>query len=154
MIVPRRILHVDDDPQITSLVGTYLRGFGFETLPVHDPSQAIRQLSTTRERIVLLDIDMPQLDGLTLLKQIKAFDGGIQVVMLSGLVTMTTVLQSLHWGAEACYFKPISDIRPLADGLDACFQKIERWWNTLEDLNVRRKSEANSSAALAEGLFV
>jgi CheY-like chemotaxis protein len=142
MIASRRILHVDDDPQITNLVSKYLAAYGFETAAIHDPCQVIQQLPRFQERVVLLDIDMPRINGLELLKEIKTFDGGIQVIMLTGLVTMTTVLQSLQLGAEACFFKPISEIEPLAEALSDCFRKIDRWWTTLDDLSGRRKTES------------
>jgi len=148
MTLPRHILHVDDDPQITTLVAKYLNAHGYQATAIHDPCQVIHRLPQFQERVVLLDIDMPLINGLELLKQIKAFDGGIQVVMLTGLVTMTTVLQSLRLGAEACHFKPITDIRPLIDALDGCFRKIERWWATLDDLSARRKSEAEQLGAV------
>ena len=54
---------------------------------------------------MLLDIDMPNINGLELLEEIKQFDGGIQVIMLTGVVTTTNVLrfstegQSL-WGPD------------------------------------------------------
>lgn len=150
MNVRRRILHVDDDPEITDLVAAYLADYGYETTPIHDPTQVIQQLPKFQERVVLLDIDMPRINGLQLLTEIKEFDGAVQVVMLTGLVTMTTVLQSLRMGAEACFFKPITDIEPVVNGLEACFRKIERWWATLDDLTRRRKTEAESTAATVD----
>ena len=88
---------------------------------------------------MLLDIDMPRINGLELLKEIKAFDGGILVIMLSGIVTQTTVFQSLRMGAEACFFKPLTDAEPLVDAISDCFRKLDRWWNTLDEL-VRRRN--------------
>ena len=137
MRVPRRILHVDDDPQITSLVAHLLTRYGFTVAAVHYPCEVIRELPRFQERVVLLDIDMPRMNGLELLKDIKTFDGSIQVVMLTGMVTMTTVLQSLRMGAEACFFKPVADAVPLADALNSCFQKIDRWWVALDELSSR-----------------
>ena len=146
MNVPRRILHVDDDPEVTGLVGEYLKDRGYESIAIHDPRQVIQRLPRYQERVVLLDIDMPHINGLELLPEIKKFDGGIQVVMLTGLVTMTSVLQSLRWGAEACLFKPLTDVEPLFDALDACHQKLERWWHTLDELTRRRKAESVEAA--------
>lgn len=147
MLVPRRILHVDDDPQMTALVAAYLKQFDYETIALHDPCQVMQQLPRCQARVVLLDIDLPRVNGLELLQEIKNFDGGIQVVMLTGLVTMTTVLQSLRLGAEACFFKPIVQIEPLVDALGDCFRKLDRWWLTLDELSRRRKSELADPAA-------
>ena len=152
MILPRRILHVDDDPEIIALVAEHLREYGYQTQPIHDPSLVMRRLARSQERVVLLDIDMPGTDGLRLLQEVKEFDGAVQVVMLTGLATMTTVLQSLRLGAEACFFKPIVDVEPLVGGLEACFQKIERWWATLDDLSRRRNAECRRPAASAGAL--
>ncbi len=146
----RPVLHVDDDPTITRLVAQLLSNYGFQTTTIHDPREVVSQLPRLQERVVLLDIDMPQLNGLELLREIKSFDGGIQVVMLTGLVTMTTALQSLRQGAEACFFKPISNVEPMVEAIEACFRKLDRWWNTLDELSRRRKEEMFSAARLGE----
>jgi DNA-binding NtrC family response regulator len=143
MVTPRQILHIDDDRDVTSLVAEYLKDHGYAATAINDPREVILQLPKHQERMILLDIDMPHINGLDLLKQIKAFDGGIQVVMLTGLVNMTTVLQALRWGAEACFFKPIIDVAPLVEAFDDCFRKIDRWWTTLSELT--RNQKANSS---------
>jgi hypothetical protein len=54
---------------------------------------------------------------------------------------MTSVLESMRRGAEACLFKPLNDVAPLLKTLDAAFQKIDHWWDTLQDLTSRRKTE-------------
>jgi len=136
----RTILHIDDDPSLLKIVSKKLSLSGYDVHSLDDPKQTSRELITTGARLVLLDIDMPDIDGLTLLEDIKRHDGGIQVIMLTGLVSMTTVLQSMRWGAEACVFKPITDIQPLTTAIDAAFEKIDRWWMALDELNLRKSS--------------
>jgi len=134
----RTILHIDDDPSLLKIVSKKLSLSGYDVHSLEDAKKTSRELITTGARLVLLDIDMPDIDGLTLLKEIKRHDGGIQVVMLTGLVSMTTVLQSMRWGAEACVFKPITDLQPLTTAIDAAFEKIDRWWMSLDELNLRK----------------
>ena len=141
----RTILHVDDDPQITRIVAAQLNAHGYRVAKLHDPLEALEALDAimhSQYRLVLLDIDMPGLNGLDLLRQIKAFDGGIQALMLTGVVSMSAVLQSLRIGAEACFFKPIEDYGPLLEAVESTFAKIDRWWNTLEELSCRRREGA------------
>jgi CheY-like chemotaxis protein len=132
---------VDDDPQITRLVEAHLESFGFEVTAIHDPREVIQNIPKLEQRVVLLDIDMPRINGLELLKELKSFDGGILAVMLTGIVTQTTVFRSLRLGAEACFFKPLTDPLPLVDALTDCFRKLDRWWNTLDELVQRRKTD-------------
>jgi DNA-binding NtrC family response regulator len=143
---PRSILHVDDDPNITSLLARRLTSRGYTVDSLNDPRQCISRLIGNRHRVVLLDVDMPGQDGLSLLKEIKSHDGGIQVIMLTGLVTMSSALQSLRWGAEACFFKPLPDIDPLVMALEDAFRKLDRWWQTLDDLSHRRRHEQMTHA--------
>ena len=150
MMETRQILHVDDDPLLTAMVAKRLQAYGYQTTPLHDPQEVIRELPRFQERVMLLDIDMPGVNGMDLLKQVKASDSGILVVMLTGLTTMNTVLRSLHLGAEACFFKPLTDYDPLADALADCFRKIDRWWAVLNDLATRRKAEWEQRAAVVE----
>ena len=137
----RHVLHVDDDPQVCRIVHRQLSLRGFEVTSIHDPKQVIDVLLKNECRVVICDIDMPGIDGLELLRQIKQHDGGVQVIMLTGLVTMTSVLRSLRLGAEACLFKPLTDVKPLEIALEDAFRKLNRWWDTLEELSSRRRGE-------------
>lgn len=88
------VLHVDDDPAILKLIARALDTRGYKVVSVENPEHAISRLFQSAARVVLLDIEMPGKDGLTLLREIKQHDSGIQVIMLTGLVSMGTVLQS------------------------------------------------------------
>lgn len=134
----KSILHVDDDPQMTRLVAEFLRRKGYEVTSLNDPTQTLRALSNSDYRVVLLDIDMPQIDGLELLRQIKRNYGGSQVIMLTGLVTVSNLLQSYRWGAEFYIFKPLTDFAPLLSAIETVFRKIDHWWVALEELSKQR----------------
>ena len=133
------ILHVDDDPLIQKIVGKRLEDIGYDVTAISDPTQVMREIVHSHQRLVLLDIEMPQVNGLQLLKEIKQNDGSTQVIVLTGIVNMQTVLQSFRWGAEYCFFKPIEDIGPLAEAIQRTFWKIDHWWHTVEELTKQRR---------------
>ncbi|PQO42966.1 hypothetical protein C5Y93_24910 [Blastopirellula marina] len=134
----KKVLHVDDDPQILRLVHRQLSSAGFEVISLDQPEKAMKTLVDSSIRVCILDIEMPRINGLDLLRDIKQYDGGIQVVMLTGLVTLSTVLDSMRFGAEGCLFKPVDDFEPLIETLRAAFAKNARWWSALHDLKQRQ----------------
>ncbi len=143
----RKILHVDDDSDMLRLVSTKLSSHGYKITSVDDPTVVPGIIFQSGARLVLLDIDMPHVNGITLLKQIKQVDGGIQAVMLTSLVSMGTALESMRAGAEACLFKPITDFGPLLMTLDLAYGKIDRWRQSLKDLRELKESHPELATA-------
>lgn len=136
------VLHVDDDPAMTTFVQRLLAKTGIECTTLNDPRQALNLIQEQNIRVVILDIDMPRISGIDLLQQIKRFDGGINVIMLTGVVTQTTVIHSLRRGAAACIFKPLSNPQQLVDMVELAFASIDRWWNSLRELAALRRDAA------------
>jgi DNA-binding NtrC family response regulator len=137
--VNRTILHVDDDPQFTRIVAHVLQRKGYEVVSLNDPQQVLGELIRHGYRIVLLDIDMPGIDGIDMLRRIKEYDGGVQVIMLTGLVTLSNAMAAFRRGAEACFFKPLEDYSPLVNAIEATFHKIDHWWQALHELTRQRR---------------
>lgn len=144
---PPLVLHVDDDPSILALVSRKLETHGVKVVSITDPNKAIRTLLETGARVVLLDIDMPKKDGLTLLREIKKLDAGIQVIMCTGMVSINTVLCATALGAETCIFKPIVNLNEITEAIDRAFEKIDRWWIALKDWIERKKATGDAQDA-------
>lgn len=138
----RIILHVDDDSVILRLVQAVLSKRGFTVISVSDPELAIQKLQESSARLVLLDIDMPGRSGLTLLREIKKLDGTIQVFMLTGMVSMATILRATRLGADECLFKPIENFEELGDAAERAYDRTMRWWRTLREWKSRKKAAA------------
>ena len=143
----RLVLHVDDDPDFLRLIRVKLGKQGIEVVSEPDPRQAIKVRRECGAQIVLMDVNMPWIDGITLLDEMKQQDGGTQIIMLTGLVSLSTVLESMRKGAEACIFKPLDTYDELLSVVDACIEKSERWWHSLQDLCDRRNQPQPSPFA-------
>jgi len=141
MSTAKIVLHVDDDQAILDIVGAALRKRGYKVISISDPRKAVQTLCESSARIAILDIDMPEIDGLTLLRDIKLRDAGIKVVMLTGMVSMGTVLQATRLGAEECVFKPIKRMDDIGDAVDRCFANIESWWDALREWIARHNEQ-------------
>lgn len=73
--------------------------------------QAIEQYKTAKPDLVLMDITMPEMDGITALKEIKKLDSSAKVVMCSGLGEQPLVIESIQNGAKDFVTKPIQENR-------------------------------------------
>jgi DNA-binding NtrC family response regulator len=137
----KTVLHVDDDQAILNLVRVSLQKRGYTVISVIDPLIALAILNKSGARVAILDIEMPGMDGLALLREIKQRDAGIKTIMLTGMVSMGTILQATRLGAEECVFKPIKDLNYLSDAVDRCFQNIDSWWDALREWIGRNNEE-------------
>jgi two-component system chemotaxis response regulator CheY len=70
--MPKRVLTVDDSKTMRDMVGFTLRGAGFEVLEAEDGVRALSVLSTNSVDLIITDINMPNMDGVTLVKQLRA----------------------------------------------------------------------------------
>jgi DNA-binding response OmpR family regulator len=131
---------------VSKLISYHLKKHGYEVVSVQDPNQVMETLMRTGARVVLLDIDMPHKDGLTVLREIKLRDAGIQVTMCTGMVSMQTVLRSTSMGAEGLIFKPLSDLTKVSEAIDISFGKIDNWWRALAEWKEINRSENESVA--------
>ena len=74
----------------------------------------VNLLKNTKAEIALMDINMPEMDGLAALKEIKSFDPGARVVMLTALGQESVVLQAIKSGARDFVVKPFEKERVLS----------------------------------------
>src|SRR3954471_23280631 len=82
-----RCLLIDDDGDSREAYAEYLRGFGYDVEELGDARNAMAAIATCRPDIVLLDLQMPHLDGFDLLHLIKAVPGPpLPVMVISALV--------------------------------------------------------------------
>ncbi len=104
---PRRILVVDDEETVRTLLQRYLQRQGFEVLAAQDGLQALELFRDNPCDLILSDVRMPGLDGISLLKAVKEINRRVPVVLISGFGEVETVVAALKAGAENFLSKPL-----------------------------------------------
>ncbi len=105
--IRKRMLVVDDEPEVREVLVEYLQSKGFEALPAGDGEEALRRFVEYHPHIVFLDIQMPGLSGVETLRRIKALGQETCVVMVSGIEDVKTARQTLALGAADYVTKPV-----------------------------------------------
>ena len=108
-----RILVVDDDPQIRRVIKTTLVIQGYETADAKSGEEAIEKLREEKHDLVLLDMNMPGIDGLQTCRVIREFSG-IAIVMLTVRDSEKDKVAALDAGADDYVTKPFSTPELLA----------------------------------------
>jgi len=102
-----RVLIVDDEDTLRLTIKTRLASGGFETDAAVDGEEALEKLKQSRFDVVLLDINMPRMDGITALGIISDLHPHTDVIMLTGFADFTTAIECLKKGAKDYLVKPI-----------------------------------------------
>lgn len=133
-----KILLIDDEKTITDSLIRFLEFEGHEVDALNDPLKAMALIGKTNYMVVICDISMPGKNGLELLSEIKKYNGMIQVIMITGFVTMDNILSCLREGASDCLFKPL-DLDQFRDAVEEAVGKIQKWEKILKWLQKGKK---------------
>ncbi|OFW45567.1 MAG: hypothetical protein A3J29_15115 [Acidobacteria bacterium RIFCSPLOWO2_12_FULL_67_14b] len=136
------LLLVDDDAQIRQLLNEIGTRAGFEVLEAADGSGAIEMLHRRHMDLVLLDLHMPRVNGLDVLRAVRAGGSSSQIALMSGAASVEDAVEAIKLGATEYFSKPLDIARVRA--------LLERMRRQYED----RNSVFDSDAALAERLEV
>jgi DNA-binding response OmpR family regulator len=105
---PKRILVVDDEPEVRQLMEHFLTERGYEVRLAENGRLGLLALDTFRPDVVLLDMHMPELDGLETLKRIAAREPSLPVIMVTVNDDVETTTRLLQLGAADYVPKPFN----------------------------------------------
>ena len=94
-----RLLVVDDDKKLCRLIKDYLEPLGYDVVTVHTGKQGLEKALAETFDAVILDIMMPEMDGLEVLRQLRA-TSHVPVLMLTGLGEESDRIVGLEMGAD------------------------------------------------------
>ena len=107
MVNDEVIVLVDDDPMIREPIRLYFEEFGFPVVEAESGQRFKEILSTHNVALTLLDIGLPDVDGVELLSDIKRDYPDVAILMLTGIADLQTALECIRKGADDYLAKPV-----------------------------------------------
>ncbi|HKK89990.1 MAG TPA: response regulator [Desulfobacteraceae bacterium] len=112
------ILLIDDETEFVSALAERLKIRGYQPQTAENGETGITMIANARFDVVVLDLMMPGLSGLETLKQIKAMDNSLPVILLTGHGSTKDGLEGMRIGASDYLMKPL-DINDLIDKISS-----------------------------------
>jgi len=131
---PPVLLVVDDEQGILEVVGRFARRAGFEVVACAGGSEAMRQLQIRKADLAMVDLRMPDVGGLDVLRAIRDADPRCQIILMTGFASIDTAVEAIKLGAMDYMSKPLD------------FQRLEELLNSVrEEIDQRRSLHAIES---------
>jgi EAL domain-containing protein (putative c-di-GMP-specific phosphodiesterase class I) len=105
--VQTRVLLVDDEISLGRALSKILTLDGAEVVSAANGSEAIKRLDAGSFDVIVSDIRMPEMDGISLLRAIRARDLDVPVIFLTGSPTIETAIEAMEYGAFGYLLKPV-----------------------------------------------
>ena len=115
--VPITVLYVEDEPEIRKTTACVLEMYFQRVLSAANGEEGVEVFSREHPDIVVSDIRMPVMDGLEMMRRIRALDPDVPVILITAFADSANLLQAIELGVFACVPKPL-DCRRLFETID------------------------------------
>ena len=132
-----KMMLVDDEERFLSTTKKLLSRKGYDVLTAISGNEALDILKSHSIDVVILDVKMPGMDGITTLKEIKKLYPLVEVIMLTGHATVDSAVDGLKSGATDYLMKP-TDINTLIEKSREAFEKKQRMEEKIRVAQTRR----------------
>jgi two-component system nitrogen regulation response regulator GlnG len=151
-----KILVVDDEAEIRSLLAAVLQSKGYEVVTAADGAAALQAVPRERPAVILMDLSMPRMNGMDALPEIKRLDAEVPVIICTAHADLATAVRAMKLGAYDYLTKPF-DVELLILTLERAVER-HRLHSRIEEL--KRQGQGSSlaermggSPAVAESNF-
>ena len=138
------VLAIDDDENLQIVVGQYLEGDGYKVIPANSANDALGKIDNSDIDIVLLDLVLPDGEGLSLIPQLKAKNKS-PIIVVSGKSDTTEKIICLEMGADDYITKPF-EMRELSARIKVALRR-----NPAEVNNVSEKTQKDEREVIVFG---
>lgn len=132
---PSYIMLVDDEEDFVEMLSLRLKEVDQNVISAYSGRECLKTLETADFDVIILDVKMPDMDGIETLKEIKKRQPLVEVIMLTGHGTIEAAVQGMKLGAYDFLFKP-ADFDELVDKVSRARQRKQ------EQVERIRKAEA------------
>lgn len=139
-VVCKQVVVIDDEAMIRDSLNQLLTLEGYEVQCFSDASIALSRLSRNFYGVVLSDINMPTMDGLTFIEQVKAFDSELPVIFLTGYADVSVAVKAMQLGAYDLFEKPLNE-----NLLDCIARALDKRALVIENRALKRAVEKTSA---------
>ena len=102
-----KILVVDDELNVAQMLAEYLTEQGYQVATAHGGIEALTKIDLDKPQVILLDIRMPDMDGVEVLRRIRSFDTQVGILMISANDDLELAKQTIAMGAFDYTLKPV-----------------------------------------------
>ncbi|MFH1154678.1 MAG: response regulator [Pseudomonadota bacterium] len=154
-----KILTIDDEAYIRKSIRTYLEDYGFEVFEAENGRAGLEMFDQVRPDLVLLDLRMPEMDGLQVLEILKLKSPDTPLIVASGTGNINSVVEALHLGAWDYILKPVQDMSVLFHSVSKCLKESRlqlenrAYQERLEELVRARTRELKDSEERYKAIF-
>ncbi len=129
-----KVLVVDDDPQVCKTVGMILQEHGYHVQAYSNPRQALQAVRKAPFDMALIDIKMPDLNGLELVEKIKAEDPRVAPIIMTAYPDVQTAAETMRLGARDYITKPFRE-EQLLGSVERIAQELGLIYTNEQELN-------------------
>ena len=132
-----RVLLVDDEEEFVECLAQRLEFREFDVITALNGADALERLEHEEVDLVILDLQMPDVDGLAVLRKIKELKPLIEVIMLTGHATVETAIEGMKLGAFDFLIKP-TETEELVEKINRAFGRKAEQDERIREAEVER----------------
>ena len=117
-----KVLVVDDEERFRTTLGKLLSVKGLDTKTLGSAKEALEELQTNSYDVILLDVKMPEMNGIDALAHIKKIDPSVEVIILTGHASVDAAVEIMRLGGYEYLLKPCP-LEELTDKIDAAYER-------------------------------
>ncbi len=123
-----RVLVVDDEPSILAAIRMALEDTGWEIETADTAEQGLARFREAHFDAVVTDKNLPGISGVDLIREIRAVDDQVRIIMITGFASVESSVETLNLGVDAYLEKPFKDIFEISRVLEETLkERTDRW---------------------------